>query len=294
MGKVDLNAAGSVWGFWKTVQTVSPKAIEDEALASFKLALIGQPENRAALREMLLTDKASVAEREEAGDYLREMDDAPDADTSRGFSFLLYTAGPGEPIGIRTGANSLPAVADSDTDLATDLLALRPDLTLALARRFPLFRVPACNFLIAATAKVNASIALVSALPGVFPPAAIILPASSMADVVLLTKNQLMLVMRLAAAHGQKPAYTKQVKELFGTIASAMGWRTVARELVGLVPAGVGVALKAAIAYSGTMAVGKSALWFYQTGKTPTPEAIRAAYKESEEEAKAEVEKLRQ
>ena len=119
-------------------------------------------------------------------------------------------------------------------------------------------------------------------------------PASSLADVILLTKNQLMMVMRLAAAHGKKPAYTRQVKELLGVIGTALGWRTLAREIVGLVPGGVGFVLKGTIAYSGTMAAGKAALWYYQTGKTPTPDAIRAAYAESEADAKTEVEALRE
>jgi uncharacterized protein (DUF697 family) len=291
MSNYRAGAAGQVWSFWKTVQTVSPKAIEDEALAGFRLALIGTPEDRAALRAALLTEKVTVLEQEEAENHLREYDETPEPDSARSFTFLIYTAGPNEPIGVR-GSNSVPAVAKNPAELVETLLALRPDLTVALARRFPLARVPACNFLINSTAKVNASIAVISALPGILPITGIILPVSSMADVVLLTKNQFVLIMRLAAAYGQKPAYTKQVKELFGTIASALGWRTLAREVVGLVPAGIGVALKGAIAYSGTIALGKSALWFYQTGKTPTKEAIQAAYKESEAEAKVEVEKI--
>src|SRR5687768_1520562 len=100
--------------------------------------------------------------------------------------------------------------------------------------------------------------------------------------------------MRLAAAHGRKPAYTKQVKEMLATVGGALGWRMVARELVGLVPAGIGAALKAGIAYSGTVAVGKAALYYYQTGKKATPEQIRESFNESAEEAKRAIEGMRQ
>jgi uncharacterized protein (DUF697 family) len=121
-----------------------------------------------------------------------------------------------------------------------------------------------------------------------------VFPAAAVGDLILLTKNQIVLVMRLAAAHGRKPAYTKQVKEMLATVGSALGWRMVARELVGLVPAGVGAALKGGIAYSGTVAVGKAALYYYQTGKKATPEQIREAFNESTDEAKRAIEGLRQ
>ena len=290
---IKAQAVGAAWSFWKTVQTVSPKAIEEEVARSFKLALVGTPENRARFRESLLTDKATAAERDDASDYLREMDEAPsDADAAKAFSFIVYVGTENEPIGVR-GDNGVPLVGELP-DIIRGMMGLRPGLMLALARRFPAFRIPACNAIIRATSKVNASVAIISALPGIWPISAIILPASSLADVILLTKNQLMMVMRLAAAHGKKPAYTRQVKELLSVVGGALGWRTLARELVGIVPGGVGVALKATIAYSGTAAAGKAALWYYQTGKTPSPAAIRAAYAESEADAQTEVNALRE
>jgi uncharacterized protein (DUF697 family) len=287
-----MAANGSVWSFWKTVQAISPRSVEEEAEKSFKLAIIGKPANRAVLKEALLTEKVNALEREDAEHYIREYDEAPEPDTARAFAFLLYPGAPDEPIGVR-GENSVPLVGNVE-EIVAGMLDQRPSLTVALARRLPVFRRPASNKLIREVSKVNAQIALISALPGVLPITGIILPVASVADTILLTKNQIMLVMRLAAAHGRKPAYTKQVKELIGTVGTALGWRTLARELVGLVPAGVGVALKASIAYSGTAAIGKAALWYYQTGQKPTPEAIRASYEESQKEAKQAVEELQQ
>lgn len=286
-------SAGAAWNFWKTVQTVSPKTVEDEANATFKLAIVGNAEARTRLREAFLTPRATEEEREEAAAFLREYDDAPDPESARSYAFILYPPNdPAEPLGAR-GENSVP-LSGTVEQVAAQMMEQKPTLTVALARRFPLFRAPACNKIIRETAKVNAGVALVSGLPGVLPITAIFLPVSSVADVILLTKNQIVMIMRVAAAHGRKPAYTKQVKELIGTVGAALGWRTVAREAAALVPAGIGVALKASIAYSGTVAAGRAAFWFYQTGKKPTPEAIRTAYKESEAEAKDAVDSLRE
>lgn len=279
-------------GVWKTIKAISPKEVEDEASIGFKLALIGKSEDRARLRAAFLTRTATVLEQEEADNHLREFDTPPDADTAKAFAFSLYAGPEGEPVGAR-GPNSVP-FAGTPEQIVDGILARRPDLCVALARRFPLFRLPACSLLIRSTSRINASIAFLSALPGILPPVAgIILPGASMADVFLLTKNQTILVMRLAAAHGRKPSYKGQVKELIGTVGSALGWRTLARELVGLVPGGVGAVIKATIAYSGTVAVGKAALIYYQTGKKATPAQIQAAYAESQEEAKREAEALK-
>lgn len=277
--------------FWKTIKEVSPGAIEKEAERPFKLALVGESAAVGRMREILLTDRATGTERGAAAEFLTEMPHPPDAESAKSYAFVLYASGPGEQIGAR-GENSAPVVG-LPVDVAAGIIAQRPDLAVTLARRFPLFRAPAAQRLINDACRNNAGFALLSALPGVLPITAIILPASSMADVFILTKNQIMLVMRLAAAFGQKPGYTKQIKEILGTVATAMGWRTVARQVVGLVPAGVGAALKATIAYSGTLAVGRAALAYYEHGQKLTPQEIRKVYNEHLTEAKQEVEAMR-
>ncbi|MDX1932906.1 MAG: hypothetical protein SFU56_09905 [Capsulimonadales bacterium] len=279
----------SLWSYWKTIETISPRTIEDDALKDFRIALIGDPAHRAAVRDALLTDQATAWEQEDAANYLREYDQSPAAEIASAFLFRIYTAAPGEPLGVR-GPNSVP-ITGSLPEVIEAMLDAKPDMAIALARRLPAFRLPACHRIIRDVSRVNASIAILSALPGVFPPAAPFLPASSVADVFLLGKNQVVLVMRLAAAFGQKPG-VKQMKEVVGVVGSAMGWRTLARELVGFVPLGVGMAIKGAIAYAGTVAVGRAALWFYRTGKHLSKKEIQAAYAEGEAEAREEVDKL--
>ena len=66
-----MAAPGSAYSFWKTIQTVSPFTIEEEASVGFKVALIGKPEHRAWLKEQFLTDNATVIEREEAENHIR-------------------------------------------------------------------------------------------------------------------------------------------------------------------------------------------------------------------------------
>ncbi len=281
------NILGKGYDFWRQVKEVSPRGIEDEANSGFKIALVGRPEDRTRVKEAFLTATATLDERDEAGAHLREFDDAPDADTARAFSFTVYVPETeSEAIGAR-GANSIPLTAPDVTQLAKAMIEQQPHLAVALGRRFPLFRPFACNRIIEDASRINAQIAVISALPSVFPPAAIILPGTSVADVLLLTKNQVMMVMRLAATYGKKPAYTKQIKELMGVIGAALGWRTLARELSGFIPIpGVNLAVKAAIAYSGTVAAGRSAILFYRSGRTPTPKEVQAAYKEAEVEGR--------
>ncbi len=288
-------SVGSAWSFWKTVRTLSPKNIEEEAAQNFKLAIVGDSAaSRLRLREALLTPNATIAERAAANEYLDERDAAPDEAKAKDYAFVLYASATedGNAISAR-GANAIPLVGTPD-EVAAAMIAQRPDLTVAFGRRLPLFRVAAANKIIDDTARVNGKFALLSALPGVFPPAAIFFPVSALADTIILTKNQVLMIMRLAALHGHKPGYTKQVKELLGTIAGALGWRTLARELVGLVPGGVGVVLKGAIAFSGTFATGRTALWFYQTGRTLSPREIRAIYAGKLKDAREEVKAMRE
>ena len=61
-------------------------------------------------------------------------------------------------------------------------------------------------------------------------------------------------------------------------VAGAFGWRALARELIGKVPFGGGLIPKAAIAYAGTLAVGKSLERLYRLGYGFTREERRAAY----------------
>src|SRR5436309_1606066 len=84
-------------------------------------------------------------------------------------------------------------------------------------------------------------------------------PGSVGADVLMLTKNQVFLILRLAAVHGQDPQFLPHSKEIASVIGGAFGWRTLARELAGVLPRPLGLPIRIGIAYSGTYTVGKAA-----------------------------------
>jgi len=108
-------------------------------------------------------------------------------------------------------------------------------------------REAVCDHLIASFAKRNAIVAGAVFVPGV--------------DMPVLTLNQIRLVLRIALAHGEPVDSTRAV-ELLGVVGAGFGMRAVARELLDLVPV-AGWALKSAIAYTGTKAVGEAAVRYF-------------------------------
>jgi uncharacterized protein (DUF697 family) len=165
----------------------------------------------------------------------------------------------GVPIVAVTDAESTPYVLASSnirvppgrgfpTDEIARALALRlgEDGT-SLAARLPALREAVCDHLIASFAKKNALVAAAVFVPGV--------------DLPVLTLNQIRLVLRIAAAHGEQIDPQRAV-ELLGVVGAGFGLRAVARELLDLVPV-AGWAVKGAIAYAGTKAVGEAAVRYF-------------------------------
>jgi uncharacterized protein (DUF697 family) len=133
----------------------------------------------------------------------------------------------------------------------------------ALAARLPLLRRAVCAELIARVARQNGIVGAAVFVPG--------------ADLPVLTLNQLRLVLRIAAAHGEE-IDANRWPEILGVVGGGLGLRAVARQLLGVVPVG-GWAVKGAVAYAGTRAVGEAALRYFEArAATPPPaEASRAS-----------------
>jgi uncharacterized protein (DUF697 family) len=117
----------------------------------------------------------------------------------------------------------------------------------SLAARLPALRGAVCDELIATFAKRNAIISAAIFVPGV--------------DMPVLTLNQIRLVLRIALAYGEQIDNGRAV-ELIGVVGAGFGFRAVARELLDLVPV-AGWAVKGAIAYSGTKAIGEAAVRYF-------------------------------
>jgi uncharacterized protein (DUF697 family) len=130
-----------------------------------------------------------------------------------------------------------------------DALARRLDENgTALAARLPLLRRPLCDHMIASAAKKNALISAAVFIPGV--------------DMPILTLNQARLVLRIAIAYGQ-PVDNQRLPELLGVFGAGIGLRAAARELLDFVPV-AGWALKGAVSYAGTRALGQAAVRYFE------------------------------
>ncbi|HJQ74347.1 MAG TPA: hypothetical protein VJ814_05645 [Gaiellaceae bacterium] len=112
-----------------------------------------------------------------------------------------------------------------------------------LAARVPLLREPVCERLVSAFARKNGLVAAAVWIPG--------------ADLPVLALNELRLVLRLAQVYGVDDV-RERLPELAATLGAGFGLRALARELLDLVP-GAGWALKGAVAYGGTRALGEAA-----------------------------------
>jgi uncharacterized protein (DUF697 family) len=119
----------------------------------------------------------------------------------------------------------------------------------ALAGRLPVLRPAVCEWLIASFSRKNAVLAAAIFVPG--------------ADLPALTLNQMRLVLRIAAAHGVEIS-NDRLPELVAVLGGGLGLRALARELLDFVP-GAGWAVKGAVAYAGTRALGEAAVRYFAT-----------------------------
>ena len=153
--------------------------------------------------------------------------------------------------------------ADAAERLAAAVLAALPaGLHLSAARRLAGLRSVYARRLTAEVSLSNAAFALASGVPSLVPLLGI--PISA-ADTVVLTKNQALMVYRLALAYGAPPEFQKRMMEITPVVGAAVVWRQVAGGLVGLVP-GYGILPKTAVAYAGTYITGRAAELWYETG----------------------------
>jgi uncharacterized protein (DUF697 family) len=105
-------------------------------------------------------------------------------------------------------------------------------------------RVAVCETLVSRFSRRNGLIGAAVFVPGV--------------DMPVLTLNELRLVLRIAAAHGEEIS-NERLPELLAVVGGGLALRALARQVVDLVP-GVGWAVKGAIAYAGTRALGEAAV----------------------------------
>jgi uncharacterized protein (DUF697 family) len=114
-----------------------------------------------------------------------------------------------------------------------------------LAARVPVLRGPVCDAIVTSFARRCGLLAVAVWIPG--------------ADLPVLALNQARMMLRLEQAHGLEADIRDRAPELLGTVALGFGFRAVARQLLAVVPV-AGWAVKGAVAYTGTRALGEAAV----------------------------------
>lgn len=154
------------------------------------------------------------------------------------------------------------AVCDSlSAKMGEWIVASFREKRLAFAQAFSFVRKPLALESVSATSVQNAGVGLVVFIPG--------------ADMPIMTLNQAKMLLQIAAAYGQ-PLGPDRIKELACVVGGGFAFRAVARQAAGIVPA-LGWAVKAAVGYTGTVAMGRTAIEYFEHGGTVSGLAAAAA-----------------
>ena len=174
----------------------------------------------------------------------------------------------------------LPAVSEETIlrELAPGVAhALDEDYLVSLGRGYPVFRRAVCEQIIRKNARQNA---FIGALP---------IPG---ADMPAITANQGRMVLGIAAVYGEEISF-ERARELIGVLAAGFGFRALTRQVVKLVPVG-GWAASGAIGYAGTLAMGRTAILYFERGKRePHPEELSKIRRWAREETKTFLSRVR-
>jgi uncharacterized protein (DUF697 family) len=171
----------------------------------------------------------------------------------RGVPTVAVLAGPGldprVPDVLATDVVSVPAGAGFPVDEIADVLAARlAERGSSLAARVPVLRRAVCERLVASFSRRNALVGAAVFVPG--------------ADHPAIALGQLRMVLRLAEAHGLE-VDRRRVKEIVAVLGAGYGFRGLARRALRYVPV-AGFAVRGAVAYTGTRAMGEAAVRYFQ------------------------------
>jgi uncharacterized protein (DUF697 family) len=148
--------------------------------------------------------------------------------------------------------------------------AVAPSARLALARQLPPLRAAAFDLLIDETAKANATYAFTAAMAEAVPVLDVPL---NVADILILTKNQLLMGYKIALGAGKSGRARDVIGEIIGVVGGGFLFRQAARQLIGLIPV-AGLIPKVAIAYTGTWAIGRAVVVWATQGRRLSPSAL--------------------
>jgi uncharacterized protein (DUF697 family) len=120
----------------------------------------------------------------------------------------------------------------------------------ALAQLLPSVRRTHCDHVVITNAAQNGVIGAVVIIPG--------------ADMPAMTANQVRMVLKIAHAYGEELTLDRTV-EILTVVGAGFVLRTLARQALDFVP-GFGWAVKGAVGFSGTVALGQAAIAYFENG----------------------------
>jgi len=272
--------------FWDVIKEVSPRTVRQEADRMFVLCLAGDPEGVSMAKSAVLGAEISEADAAAAEPFLHCVSPpyTDDEVTRMRYSDLLISL-PGGPERTEYRPADTITLAVGEDPLAA-ALDRKPDLRVSFSRRFPGFRRLAAEQVINDVSRVNAEFCAVSGISQAIPYLGPFFPAVIGADLLMLTKNQVLMTYRLAAIHGESLELRDRAREALAVIGSGFGLRVLARSAAALLPGPFALPLKVTVAFSGTYAVGRAAQIIFDKGREPTKQEMLRIYEEASRLAK--------
>lgn len=148
---------------------------------------------------------------------------------------------------IARGLGSAPA---GKPTLESRIVRAAGDAASALAAALPAVRRAYCDHVVLANAAQNGVIGMVVIIPG--------------ADLPAMTANQIRMVLKIAQAYDENLGLDRAI-EILSVVGTGFVLRTLARQALGFVP-GFGWAVKGAVGFSGTVALGQAAIAYFEAG----------------------------
>jgi uncharacterized protein (DUF697 family) len=145
--------------------------------------------------------------------------------------------------GLGAGPAGKPTLENRLIDAAGDAAA-------ALAASLPSVRRTYCDHVVLTNAAQNGVIGVVVIIPG--------------ADMPAMTANQIRMVLKIAHAYGEELGIDRAA-EILSIVGTGFVLRALARQALDFVP-GFGWAVKGAIGFSGTVALGQAAIAYFEAG----------------------------
>ncbi|MCZ7558441.1 MAG: hypothetical protein M5R41_18800 [Bacteroidia bacterium] len=303
---------------WEELKHINYQQLNAKTAAAFSICLAGTREELATIREWLSSMDYPLLNTWSGGDILKARADHRRMDRRIREIVLadegvLATMPVGDAAMLRdallciTTARRKQLLAphctrmflysDGDgSEIAHEILETLPEHRFALSYTFPVMRPGHARIEIRATAIQNASWALFTAAPNLFPnPGQVFtVPAEAVSDFFVMTVNEIKMMFELVALNGRRVQPLQCVPELGIILGLAKLAEMTATQLIGKAPV-AGPAIKGGVAFAFTSAIGEALLLYeiggVQVGKDFIEQRAKAWFEEGKAVARSLLEK---